>query len=138
MLDNTLREKQKGIQYHSSDFTVESLLKKVRDKELSFSHQGQTPSTGWTYSSRIRYVTAVLFGIPVPVIPVLEDKNGRFNGFTNNGMCALLALYSFTDNQLQLRIGHLPDYYTGFTFKDLPKSQQKRFMNRVIKMFVFF
>lgn len=130
--DNQLKEKQKQIDYDTKDLTVELLVDKFNKKEFYIPpYQRQYI---WKPKNKDMFIESVLLGLPIPFMFFGDCDDGRMEII--DGAQRMQTLVEFVSNNLKLtnleKLSELKNFY----FKDLPSSQQRKFLNKYLRVVV--
>lgn len=132
MADNQLKEMQKQIEYDTRDLTVELLVDKFKKNEF-FVPEYQRQFI-WKPKNRDMFIESVLLGLPIPFMFFGDCEDGRMEII--DGAQRMQTLVQFVENKLKLaHLEKLPNL-KGFGFKDLPESQQRKFLNKYLRVVI--
>jgi hypothetical protein len=123
-------EQSKRIEFYITEYTVELLVLKIRngDFEVPAYHRGFT----WNQERKSRFIESVFMGLPTPSLFFWESPTtGRLQIVDGVQRVRTLEEFVFDDFALG-ELDELP-LLTGFRFKDLLSSRQRKFMNRSIR-----
>jgi len=88
----------------------------------------------WSIERQSKFIESILLGLPIPFMFMADMKDGRWE--VVDGSQRLQTLDKFVSNQLILEKLQRLTHLNGFTFNDLPLSQQRRFRNQPIRVIV--
>ena len=88
----------------------------------------------WSIERQSKFIESILLGLPIPFMFMADMKDGRLE--VVDGSQRLQTLDKFVSNQLILEKIQRLTHLNGFTFNDLPLSQQRRFRNQPIRIIV--
>jgi len=130
--DAEIKERQREIKYDLKDFTIELLVSKFGKGEFFVpDYQRQFV---WRQTHKERFVESVILGLPIPFMFVAEMEDGRLE--IVDGAQRIRTLEAFIAGDLKLKgLRKLPSLNT-FRFQDLPHSQQRKFVNRTLRIVV--
>lgn len=132
MADNQLKEMQKQIEYDTRDLTVELLVDKFKKNE--FFVPGYQRQFIWKPKNKDMFIESVLLGLPIPFMFFGDCEDGRMEII--DGAQRMQTLVQFVENKLKLaNLEKLPSL-KGFGFKDLPESQQRKFLNKYLRVVI--
>lgn len=122
-------EQSKRIDFYLTEYSVELLAQKMRDKEYVVPDY-QRKFT-WEPSRRSRFIESLIMGLPIPFIFFWEMPDGRLE--IVDGSQRLRTIEQFIYGGMQL--GELDPLtkLTGFRFADLPESRQRKIKNRSVR-----
>jgi hypothetical protein len=131
-VDEQIRNEQKTVSYDTKEYTVEILVKKFDDGDL-FVPDYQRKYV-WDEPRKRKFLESVLLGLPIPFMFCADTRDGKLEII--DGVQRLTTLHSFINDQIMLQgLGKLTTL-KGQKFKDLPISQQRKFLNRTLRMVV--
>lgn len=126
-----IKERQDEIDYDSRHFTIDEIVQRFNADELYISNY-QRPFT-WSDRQKMRFIESVIMGVPLPPMLFAAD-DGRLA--IVDGSQRIQTLEAFLNDDLRLSgLEKLPSL-NGFTFSDLPTSQQRKFVNRTLRVVV--
>lgn len=122
-------EQSKRIDFYITEYSVEILANKMRAGEYVVP-QYQREFT-WEPERKSRFIESLLMGLPIPFIFFWEMPDGRLE--IVDGSQRLRTIEEFILGEL--RLGDLDQLtnVSGFCFKDLPESRQRKIKNRSIR-----
>ncbi|MEJ2866726.1 DUF262 domain-containing protein [Actinomycetospora sp. OC33-EN08] len=134
MLDVEAAEAQivaqsKRIEFYITELSIEILAQKMRDGEYEVPPY-QREFT-WEAIRKSRFLESLLMGLPIPFIFFWEMPDGRLEIVDGSQRLRTLEEFLLGD----FRLGELEQLsaVSGFGFKDLPASRQRKFRNRSIR-----
>ena len=107
-------------------------LKETR-KELIISPDYQRGNV-WTQRQRIELIESILMGIPLPVIYLFEDKEGKKQ--VVDGRQRITAIVDFLNDNFPLKDLKILPQYNGLTFSGLPEKPQGIFEDYQILCYI--
>jgi hypothetical protein len=122
-------EQLRRIEFYITEYSVEILAQKMRSGDYVVPPY-QREFT-WEPERRSRFIESLIMGLPIPFIFFWEMPDGRLE--IVDGSQRLRTIEQFLSNNL--RLGELEQLsrISGFTFKDLPESRQRKIKNRSIR-----
>lgn len=130
--DIQLRNLQRQIGYDTKDYTVELLIQKFNGNE-SFISDYQRGFI-WKEKNRSSFIESVLLGLPIPFMFFADCEDGRLKIIDRAQRVQTLVAFE----KGELSLAQLPKLTAlrGFKFKDLSEAQQRRFLNRSLRIIV--
>jgi hypothetical protein len=127
-----IKEKQREVDYDLRDFTIDYIVQRFNDNEFYIpDYQRQFV---WHDGHKMRFIESVILGLPIPFMFVADTDDGRLE--IVDGAQRIQTLEAFLNDNLRLsELKKLPSL-NGFTFSDLPTSQQRKFGNRALRIIV--
>jgi len=122
-------ELSKRIDFYLTEYSVELLANKMNSGDFVIPDY-QREFT-WEPVRRSRFIESLLLGLPTPFLFFWERPDGKLE--IVDGSQRLRTIQSFVSSELRLSILHSLTYLSGFTFKDLPESRQRKINNRSIR-----
>lgn len=127
-----IRKKRKEIKYDTKDYTIELLIKKL--KEQSFFIPKYQRNFVWQKNNRSRFIESVLLGLPIPFMFFGQCSDGRMEII--DGAQRMQTLSAFMEDKFALTgLKKLPGV-NHFKFSDLPKAEQLKFLNITFRVIV--
>ncbi|WP_300609878.1 DUF262 domain-containing protein [Trebonia sp.] len=122
-------ELTKRIEFYITEYSVELLALKMRDG--SFVVPAYQRNFTWEEPRKWKFIESVIMGLPIPFLFFWEMPDGELEIVDGSQRLRTLQDFVFGD----LRLGDLEQLtaLSGFTFKDLPQSRQKKIVNRSIR-----
>ena len=128
-----IKERQDEIDYDSRHFTIDYIVQQFNADELYISNY-QRPFV-WRDKQKMRFIESVILGLSLSPMLFAADDDGRLE--IVDGGQRVQTLEAFLNDDLRLSgLEKLPSL-NGFTFSDLPTSQQRKFVNRTLRVVVF-
>jgi hypothetical protein len=143
LADKQIQKERKAIDYDTREPLVEGLVQKFirpyNSKDLSDSSRDIYLPTYqrkfiWSIERQSKFIESVLLGLPLPFMFLADMQDGRLE--VVDGSQRIQTLDSFLNNMLILERLKRLNNLNGFTFDDLPLSQQRRFKNQPIRVIV--
>ena len=133
----TFDEVRRDIRYIVTDYPVELLVTKFKEQGGSEEGDIYIPTyqreLRWIERSRSYFIESVLLRIPVPPI-FLYEVEGKLE--VVDGSQRVRTLFQFVNNRFALNELEKLDILNGMSFRELPPTIQKRFLNTSIRSFV--
>lgn len=138
VIEEQIRNEQKTVDYDTREFTTEILVKKYLDFQEDDNNEIFVPDYQrefvWDEERQSKFVESIILGLPIPLIFVAENDDGRLE--IVDGSQRIRTLSAFINNELKLsRLERLTELNNLF-FNDLPGSRQRKFNNRPVRMIV--
>ena len=130
--ETEIKERQREIEYDLRDFTIDYIVQRFNDDEFYIpDYQRQFV---WHDKHKMRFIESVILGLPIPSMFVADADDGRLE--IVDGAQRIQTLEAFLNDDLRLsNLEKLPSL-NGFTFSDLPMSQQRKLGNRALRIIV--
>lgn len=122
-------EQSKRIDFYITEYTVEILATKMRDKEYVVpAYQREFT---WEPERRSRFLESVIMGLPIPFIFFWEMPDGKLEVVDGSQRLRTLEEFILGD----FRLGRLDQLslLSGFSFAELLPSRQRKIRNRSIR-----
>jgi len=132
LVDEQISSFQSTIAYDTKEYVVEVIVKRFNDGKL-FVPQYQRNFV-WHSNRKTKFIESVLMGLPIPFMFGVQCEDGTVEIL--DGAQRIQTLKQFIDNEHQLKDLDRLDLLDGFYFKDLPSSQQNKFLDRTMRMVV--
>jgi hypothetical protein len=138
LLEEQITEKKKTVDFDTREFTIEFLVQKYlnkidRDQNDIFVPEYQREFV-WDDSRQSKLIESITLGLPIPIIFVAEDKNGRLE--IVDGSQRIRTLAAFLTNELMLDDLEKLTEMNGLRYDDLPPSRKRKINNTAIRMIV--
>lgn len=127
-----IKEMQKQIDYDTKDFTIELLIEKFKRKDF-FIPTYQRKFI-WQSENKSLFLESIFLGLPIPFMFFADCDNGKQEVI--DGAQRMQTLVEFYNNQLQLNGLKKLTNLNGFYFKDVPDAQQRKFLNKTLRIIV--
>ena len=122
-------EQSKRIEFFNTEYSVELLCDKMsRDDFVIPSYQREFT---WEDERKSRFIESVVMGLPIPFLFFWEMPDGKLE--VVDGSQRLRTIHEFVDGEFKLGKLDVLDQLSGFTFKELPDSRQRKIKNRSIR-----
>lgn len=128
--EQQISEQTKKIDYYLTEYSLELLASKMRDGE--FEVPAYQREYTWEEERKWRFIESILMNLPIPFLFFWESpQTGKLE--IVDGSQRLRTIQEFIFGDLILgELDKLP-LVSGFAFKDLPESRQRKFKNRSIR-----
>ncbi|WP_323016666.1 DUF262 domain-containing protein [Castellaniella sp.] len=137
-IEEQITEEKKTVDFDTREFTIEFLVKKYTEKRESDENDIFVPEYQrefvWDDERQSRLIESVTLGLPIPIIFLAEDKNGRLE--IVDGSQRIRTLAAFINCELRLEGLEKLTEMNGIKFSDLPVSRQRKINNTPIRMIV--
>jgi Protein of unknown function DUF262 len=123
-------EQSKKIEFYLTEYSIELLASKMRNGD--FEVPAYQREFTWEEKRKARFLESVLMGLPIPFLFFWENpENGKLE--IVDGSQRLRTIEEFLLGDFAL--GELEELslLSGFQFKDLPESRQRKIKNRSIR-----
>lgn len=123
---------QRDIRYDTRDFPVETIVD--RFSENNFFIPPYQREFVWNDKDQSAFMESVIIGLPIPMMFLAEDEVGSFE--IVDGAQRIQTLHRFLGNDLALVGLEKLNELIGFTFDDLTDTQQKKLLNRALRIVI--
>jgi hypothetical protein len=122
-------EQSKRIEFYITEYSVELLATKMRDKE--FRVPAYQREFTWENERKSRFIESVAMGLPIPFLFFWEMGDGNLEIVDGSQRLRTIEEFILGD----FRLGELESLakMSGFRFTDLPESRQRKIKNRSIR-----
>lgn len=123
-------EQSKRIDFYITEYSVELLANKMRDGD--FVVPAYQREFTWEHERKSRFIESLLMNLPIPFLFFWESpETGKLE--VVDGSQRLRTIEQFVNGDFA--VGELQELsaLTGFRFKDLPESRQRKVKNRSIR-----
>jgi hypothetical protein len=123
-------EQSKRIDFYLTEYSVELLANKMQNGE--FEVPAYQREYTWEHERKSRFIESVLMGLPIPFLFFWEiPKTGKLEIVDGSQRLRTIQEFIFGD----LALGDLDELslLSGFRFRDLPESRQRKMKNRSIR-----
>jgi hypothetical protein len=123
-------EQSRRIEFYITEYTVEILALKMQNGEFEVpSYQREDT---WEDKRKSRFIESILMGLPIPFLFFWESpETGKLE--IVDGSQRLRTIQQFILGDLALDDLDQLSLVSGFRFKDLPQSRQRKLKNRSIR-----
>jgi hypothetical protein len=128
--DRQIEEQTKRIDYYLTEYSLELLATKMKDSEFEVPDYQREYT--WEEERKWRFIESILMTLPIPFLFFWENpKSGKLEVVDGSQRLRTIQEFIFGD----LVLGELDklSLASGFAFKDLPESRQRKFKNRSIR-----
>lgn len=122
-------DQSKRIEFYLTEYSVELLANKMRDGEL-YIPAYQREDT-WEERRKSRFIESILMGLPIPFLFFWERSDGKLE--IVDGSQRLRTIQQFILGDFRLGDLETLSLLSGFRFRDLPESRQRKTKNRSIR-----
>jgi hypothetical protein len=119
----------KLVRFNVIDYSLEHLVKKVKDKEY-YVPAYQREFT-WDKKKKSRFIESVMIGLPIPFLFFWQDADGNFE--IVDGSQRLRTLEEFVNKKFKLCELSILTSLKGMTFNDLSVSRRRKFISQSIR-----
>ena len=130
--DAQIKASQRRINYDTKDYTVELVIQKFNRGDF-FIPDYQRKFI-WKEKNRSSFIESVLLGLPIPFMFFADCDDGKLEII--DGAQRVQTLVAFQSGQLVLSSLPKLNLLHGFAFQDLSSAQQRRFLNRSLRIVV--
>lgn len=131
-VDLQIKEMQKQIDYDTKDFTIELLIDKFKKKD--FFIPAYQREFIWRSKNKTLFLESIFLGLPIPFMFFADCDNGKQEVI--DGAQRMQTLVEFHSNKLQISGLKKLSKLNGFYFKDLSDVQQRKFLNKTLRIIV--
>lgn len=123
-------EQSKKIDFYLTEFSLELLSDKMKKGDFEIpSYQREYT---WEPERKSRFIESLLMGLPIPFLFFWESPDtGKLE--IVDGSQRLRTIEEFFLNDLVIGELEVLSHLTGFRFRDLPESRQRKLKNRSIR-----
>lgn len=137
-LEAQIANEQRNVKYDIREFTIEYYVNKYSQGVENDTNELFVPDYQrefiWTDFRQSKFIESVMLGLPVPLIFVAEDSDGRFE--IVDGSQRIRTLNAFLSGQLTLDGLKKLTELNGLRFTDLDSTRQRKFKNFAMRMIV--
>ncbi|MGC4018838.1 MAG: DUF262 domain-containing protein [Muricomes sp.] len=130
--EKQIKDTQKQIDYDTIDFTIEHLIMKFEKGDFFIPPYQR--NFIWREENKSAFIESVILGLPIPFMFFGNCNDGRMEVI--DGAQRLQTLSAFVENKLKLKGLKKLESLNNFTFKDLLESQQRKLINRTLRIIV--
>ena len=127
-----IRNLELSVRFSVTDYTVEFLAAKIRSEEYYVPEYQREMI--WDDDVQSRFIESVLIGLPIPVVFLWQDDDGRME--IVDGSQRMRTLRRFIDNVLILTKLELLPETNDFHYRDLSEARQRKFNARTMRAIV--
>ncbi len=129
-------EKQKISDYDTREYPVEVLVNKftegLEEDEAEIYIPDYQREMVWHDNQKSRFIESILLNLPIPYLFFADDKDGRSE--VVDGSQRLRTLVEYCQGGFALKSLKLLNELNDFCFSDLPRSRQRRFNKKTIRI----
>lgn len=130
--DAQIKKMQKQIDYDTKDFTIELLISKFQKNDFFIpSYQREFV---WQSKQKTLFLESIFLGLPIPFMFFADCENGKQEII--DGAQRMQTLVEFYINELKLEGLKKLTKLNGFYFNDLSETQQRKFLNKALRIIV--
>ena len=137
-VEKQIMEQQKTVDFDTREFTIEILVNKyitdMEDEKNELYVPDYQREFVWDEVRQSRLVESIILGLPIPIIFVAENTDGRLE--IVDGSQRIRTLASFINNELELRELEKLSLLNGSKYENLSLSRKRKFNNTAIRMIV--
>lgn len=128
--EEQILEQSKRIEFYITEYTIEILALKMRNGDFEVpSYQREYT---WENDRKSRFIESILMGLPIPFLFFWENPStGKLE--IVDGSQRLRTIEEFVLGNLEIDDLEELSLLTGFRFRDLPESRQRKIKNRSIR-----
>ena len=130
--EEAIRNLELSVRFIVTDYTVEFLAEKIRSEEYYVPEYQREMI--WDDAVQSRFIESVLIGLPIPVVFLWQDNDGRME--IVDGSQRMRTLRRFIDNILILTKLELLPETNYFHYRDLSEARQRKFNARTMRAIV--
>lgn len=127
-----IKEQQKETKYDLRDFTVAYIIQQFQE-DLFFIPDYQRKFI-WPDKHRIDFIESILLGLPIPMMFVADNDDGRLE--IVDGAQRIQTLEQFCAGDLVLQNLKILQNLEGFTYSDLSTAQRRKFDTKALRLVV--
>lgn len=130
--DRQIKDRQKQIDYDTKDFTIELLVEKFKKKDF-FIPLYQRKFI-WQENNKNLFLESIFLGLPIPFMFLADCEDGRMEII--DGAQRMQTIVEFCKNEFRLTHLEKLSALKGFCFKDLSEAQQRKFLNKYLRIVI--
>lgn len=138
LIERQILDEKKTVDFDTREFTIEFLVQKylkgIDTEENDIFVPEYQRDFVWDEVRQSRLIESITLGLPIPIVFMAEDSNGRLEIVDGSQRIRTLAAY-LSDELTLTRLEKLTEL-NDLKFNDLPKSRQKKIQNTPIRMIV--
>jgi len=125
-------EHTKRIEFYLTEYSIELLVQKMQNGDFEIPAYQREFTLEWEPERKSRFIESVLMGLPIPSLFFWESPStGKLE--IVDGSQRLRTIEEFVLGDFPLGDLEELSLLTGFRFKDLPESRQRKIKNRSIR-----
>lgn len=138
LVEKQIKDEQKTVDYDTREFTIEIMVQKYlngidEDRNEIFVPDYQREFV-WDQERQSKYIESLILGLPIPLMFIAENSDGRFE--IVDGSQRIRTLAAFLQDELELTNLEKLSRLNGWRFSDLDISRQRKFKNLPIRTIV--
>lgn len=137
-MEDQITEEKKTVDFDTREFTIEFLVQKYTNKIETDENDIFVPEYQrefvWDNERQSKLIESITLGLPIPIIFLAEDANGRLE--IVDGSQRIRTLSAFINNKLTIEGLERLSEMNGIKFEDLPSSRKRKINNTPIRMIV--
>jgi len=122
-------ERSKRIEFYLTEYSIELLANKFQNGDLYIPDYQREDI--WERSRKSRFIESILMGLPIPFLLFWERQDGQLE--VVDGSQRLRTIQQFILGDFELGDLDTLSLLSGFRFRDLPESRQRKTKNRSIR-----
>lgn len=130
--DSQIKESQKQIDYDTKDYTIELLISKFN--KADFFIPPYQRKFIWKEKNKNLFLESIFLGLPIPFMFLADCSDGRQEII--DGAQRMQTIVEFYNNKLRLSGMEKLTALNGFSFQDLSEVQQRKFLNKSLRIIV--
>lgn len=130
--EKQIKEQQTETRYDLRDFTIDYIVQQFNEG-LFFIPDYQREYI-WPVKNRIDFIESIFLGLPIPMMFVADLDDGRLE--IVDGAQRIQTLESFKNDDLRLKNLKYLTSLENFKYSDLPKSYQRKFKTKALRLVV--
>lgn len=130
--DEQIKQFQHKIGFDTKEFTVEVLCSQFTKNPKEIFIPEYQRRFVWHAERKSKFIESMLLGLPIPYMFFAEQEDGTFE--VVDGCQRVNTINSFLSNEFHLTGLKKLAELNGFSFKDLPSGQQRKFRNRTLRI----
>jgi hypothetical protein len=137
-LEKQIVAEQKNVDYNTREFTIEILVQKYLKDEENDKNELYVPDYQrefvWDKYRQSKFIESIILGLPVPLIFVAENGDGRLE--IVDGSQRIRTLSAFINNELRIEGLEILTTMNGLLFSQISESRARKFKNTPLRMIV--
>lgn len=137
-VEEQILSQQKTVDFDTREFTIELLVDKYSKGLENEDNELYVPDYQrefvWDEIRQSRLIESVILGLPIPIIFVAENSDGKLE--IVDGSQRIRTLSAFMKNELTLDGLEKLDLLNGLRYDELSTSRKRKFNNTAIRMIV--
>lgn len=137
-VEEQIIEQQKTVDFDTREFTIEILVQKyldgIDDEENELFVPDYQREFVWDSTRQSRLIESLILGLPIPIIFVAENDDGRLE--IVDGSQRIRTLSAFLKDELVLQELEKLSCLNGLKYSELKSSRKRKINNTAIRMIV--